>query len=173
MKLFGRDIRKQDWLRASLAVPLVLAAQLGAGYFAERYALMLESTVSGCLPWSVYFWNKQEQIGTLKRYDLVLFPAKKMMPVLADGAPVGKLVAGLPGDQITVKNGRLYINGRFLGDVSYVARKWHKPMDSWDTSYRLGKDEIFVYGTEKHSYDSRYWGPYSIGSVVGRMHVLF
>ncbi len=173
MKVLGKELTRNDWLRGLWAVPLVLAVKLASVGITERYGIMLERTISGCLPWSVYLWDKTEAVGQLERYDLVLFPAKNMQPVLADGETVGKLVAGLPGDRVTVKNGNLYINGRFLGDVRYVASKWNKPLTAWDTEYRLGKDEVFVYGTEKHSYDSRYWGPYPVSALVGRLRVLF
>lgn len=173
MKLLGKTLTRKDLLRGLWAVPMVLAVKLVSVGVSERYGFMLERTISGCLPWSVYLWDKTETVGQLERYDLVLFPAKNMQPVLDDGEPVGKLVAGLPGDTVTVRNGDLYINGKFLGDVRYAARKWNKPLTSWDTEYRLGKDEIFVYGTEKHSYDSRYWGPYPVNALAGRLRVLF
>lgn len=139
----------------------------------ERWALMYEKKQAGCLPWQFYWFDKKQPKPVLRRGDLILFPARGMEPVIAEGKPIGKTVAGLPGDEVRIVQGRVYINGHLLTDVSYGVAKLGKSINYWDKTYRLGKDEIFVFGSEPHSWDSRYWGPYPAALVRGRLHLLF
>lgn len=139
----------------------------------EQGSVMVEAKTAGCLPWQVYWYDKKQTYRPLRRNDVILFPARGMAPVIPDGLPVGKLVAGLPGDKVEIRNGNVYINGSLIADVRYGAGKLGKPVDYWDTAYRLEDDEIFVFGTEKHSWDSRYWGPHRASMVRGRLLPLF
>ena len=136
------------------------------------YHIIIGRQSVSCLPWDVFFWIKPEKV-VFKRYDLVLFDARNMGPFFPEGAAVVKMAAGMPGDRILIKAGKLYINGQLTGDVRDGARALKKPMDYWDTEYVLGADEVFMLGTEPRSYDSRYWGPYPRHRVRGSVSVLF
>ncbi len=136
------------------------------------YHIIVGRQSVSCLPWDVFFWRKPDTV-VFKRHDLVLFPARNMGPYFPDGAAVVKMAAGVPGDRILIRNGILYINGEWIGDVRDGARALKKPMNYWDKEYVLGKDEVFMLGTEPRSYDSRYWGPYPKRLVRGRVSVLF
>ena len=165
-------------LRTRLLVMLAGAAVTAMAWqvrplLQERWALMYEKKQAGCLPWQLYWFDKKQPKPLLRRGDLILFPARGMEPVITNGRPIGKTVAGLPGDEVRIVQGQVYINGRLLADVSYGATKLDKPIDYWDKTYRLGKDEIFVFGSETYSWDSRYWGPYPAALVRGRLRLLF
>lgn len=131
-----------------------------------------EKQVSKCLPWNVY-WYSKEKFPVICRNDLVLFPAKNMQPVIKNGMPIAKIVVGIPGDIIEIKNGNVFINNVFIVDVRYRANKLNKPINNWDKKYRLKNDELFLLGSEKSSWDSRYWGPYPARFVYGHLQPLF
>lgn len=168
---FWRD--KKRWWRAAAVIPIAIAAKLLSLYVTPNYGILLERTIDGCLPWAVYWWDKKASVLPLQRYDLVLFPARGMMPVIEDDQPIGKMVAGLPGDRVKIEAGNVFINDAFIGDVHYGAKKLGKPVSYWDKTYTLGKDEIFVYGSEEHSWDSRYWGSYPLHLVRGRIAAVY
>lgn len=169
-------------LRTRLLVALAGVAAVGAvyelrPYIAPKGTLLLEGKVEGCLPWEAYWYDRQtserQAASTWRRHDLILFPARGMMPVIADGQPIGKMVAGVAGDEIRIEAGNVYINGVLCADVRYGAAKLNKPLNYWDTRYRLKDDELFVFGSERHSWDSRYWGPYPAHLVRGRIRPVF
>lgn len=54
----------------------------------ERWALMYEKKQAGCLPWQFYWFDKKQPKPVLRRGDLILFPARGMEPVIAEGKPL-------------------------------------------------------------------------------------
>lgn len=136
------------------------------------YRIIIGLQEVSCLPWKVFFWKKPDTVA-FNRFDPVLFSARGMGPYIPDGMPVIKLVAGVPGDRVKIKEGKLYINDRFLDDLNDGIRAFKKPTNYWDKEYVLGDDEVFMFGSEPRSYDSRYWGPYPKHLVRGRVSALF
>ena len=174
MRLFGKDLGKKDFLRVCYFMLAVIILKIISNFVLPERKLLLEPTTAGCLPWDLYLWvGQKDKPVEFARYDLVAFPARKMAPYVPDGTNIGKLVAGLPGDTVEIRDGNLFINGVLLGDTAYGAKRLNKPRNHWDTRYVLGADEIFVYGSEERSYDSRYWGPYPKHLVNGRITALF
>lgn len=156
-----------------LAVCGVLSATV---YFpvmswSQTHKITVEPMVEGCLPWRSYILDTENI--TVNRWDLVAFPSKGMQPVADDGLPVGKLVAGVAGDEVLITGGRLYINGEYMGDTSYGAERFSKPATEWDTRYIIPQGRIFVIGSEKRSWDSRYWGLVDTASVSGNLRPIF
>ena len=169
--------RLKDFTPSRFATAVLCAVILFSGFSSIQqslppYNIILTRQSVSCLPWDVYFWRKPAVVS-FERYDLVRFTARKMGPFFPDGASVVKMVAGMPGDRILIKNGQLFINGKLIDDVRDGARALKKPMNYWDKEYVLGTNEVFMLGTEPRSYDSRYWGPYPKSMVSGRVSVLF
>lgn len=48
---------------------------------------MLERKITGCLPWDVYWWKKQQAVLPLARYGVILFPSRGMEPVIEEVSP--------------------------------------------------------------------------------------
>ena len=160
-------------LVSAIGIAVFTAAWAARPLLQQHGALLFEAKVQGCLPWQLYWYDKQQERRPLQRGDIILFPARGMVPVIADGQPIGKMVAGLPGDEVRIAGGNVYINGRLIADVRYGAAKLGKPPTFWDKTYRLDRDEVFVFGSEQHSWDSRYWGPYPLSMVRGRLVPVF
>lgn len=96
------------------------------------------------------------------------------------GPPVADLVKrviGLPGEIISLKDGNVYINGRFLPEpfLPPDIRNDTYPGPSSDAyslkhAYRIPAGDVYVMGDNRpNSCDSRYWGPIPESSIVGKV----
>ncbi len=112
------------------------------------------------------------------RSDIIVFstpPAEDCAgPRVAD---LVKRVIGLPGETISLTNGRVSINGRVL------AEPWLPPQDQAETypgpsdagyalhrAFRIPSGDVYVMGDNRmESCDSRYWGPVPESTIVGKV----
>lgn len=94
-----------------------------------------------------------------------------------------KRVIGLPGDEITYRNGSLYINQQFI-EESYINKTASMRMASRQTGSftlkslmgveKVPEGMLFVLGDNRHmSYDSRHFGFVPIDSVVGKVNMRY
>ncbi len=88
---------------------------------------------------------------------------------LMTGEELVKRVVGLPGEEIGIYNGHVYISGKRL-EEPYLK----EPMIGDAVAYRIPDGTIFVMGDNRNnSEDSRVWGPIPLASVLGRAKLLF
>ena len=75
-----------------------------------------------------------------------------------------KRVIGLPGDKISIQNGKVSVNDHLL-DEKYLSSVFQS---SDDFSTTLKADQYFVMGDNRsHSFDSRSWGPVTKEEIIG------
>jgi signal peptidase I len=80
-----------------------------------------------------------------------------------------KRVIGLPGETITIENGRVHIDGVPLHEP-YLQNGTHMPDFGPVT---VGEDEVFLMGDNRDfSLDSRAFGPVPISDVIGRAFMI-
>lgn len=85
-----------------------------------------------------------------ERYDIIVFPYQH-----AENVYYIKRIIGLPGEEVQVKDGAVYINGEKLASEQYGAEPMENPGIA-ETPIQLGEDEYFVLGDNRnHSSDSR------------------
>jgi signal peptidase I len=82
-----------------------------------------------------------------------------------------KRVVGLPNEIITLRAGRVYVNGDLLAEP-YVAE--FCTVSACDGTWVLGPDEYFVLGDNRnHSYDSHSFGPVPVAAINGIARVRY
>ncbi|UCE01110.1 MAG: signal peptidase I [Chloroflexota bacterium] len=74
-----------------------------------------------------------------------------------------KRIIGLPGDQVEVKNGEVYVNGNLLEEDYIAASPVYQ--DTWT----VPGDSLFVLGDNRNnSSDSHNWGTVPLDYVIGK-----
>jgi len=88
--------------------------------------------------------------------------AKRMC---SEGGTYLKRVIGLPGDRVSERDGRVYIDGKKLAEPYVDSWDRDSLTKSWPT---LGKNEYFMMGDNRiASCDSRTWGPVTRPAFIG------
>jgi signal peptidase I len=80
-----------------------------------------------------------------------------------------KRVIGLPGDRITIANGRVYVNGAALDEPYPLNLGTYS-----STPVTVPADEYYVLGDNRNnSSDSHSWGPVPAQNIIGKVWVSY
>ena len=91
--------------------------------------------------------------------------------VQGDDQDLIKRVVGVPGDEITVRGGRLFVNGEPQREP-YVNKKF--PDRSFYAPTTVPKDNVFAMGDNRaNSQDSRVFGPVPKENIEGEAFLRF
>lgn len=83
-----------------------------------------------------------------------------------------KRVIGLPGDEIRIEAGRLFVNGELL-DEPYLLEQ---PFEGEDMEYIIPEGKLFLLGDNRNgSMDCRMWAEHyiPISNLTGRVAIIF
>jgi signal peptidase I len=103
------------------------------------------------------------RFGAIERGDIIVFnyPANPSQELI-------KRVIGLPGDQVTINNGQVALNGYILSEP-YIA-----DAPQYDGEWRVPDNYLFVLGDNRNnSSDSHAWGMLPIENIVGKAIVIY
>lgn len=79
-----------------------------------------------------------------------------------------KRVVGLPGEAVSIRSGKVFINDLLLDDP------FSQGTGSRDGEWKLGPDQYFVMGDNRaQSSDSRFWGPVPRDNVIGKAMLIY
>jgi type IV secretory pathway protease TraF len=84
-----------------------------------------------------------------------------------------KPIEARAGDYVTVTHSQISVNGRMLRNTkAFPYDGQHRPMHRWpEGTYRVAPGTIWVISTYNiASYDSRYYGPIALSSVLNYGH---
>lgn len=155
---------------ALLGLLIVLALRLSGIQLALSGSLIGEPS---CLPYTFYMIRMRAP-ETLERGQLVVarMPDTGLGVGPEPGRKLVKIVSGLAGDHVRVKGTELYIN-QMHRDRLWLAKSLpgQQPGD-FDRDQVLNDSEVFLLGSTKESYDSRYWGPLPKSEIVGAAYPL-
>ena len=87
-----------------------------------------------------------------------------------------KRLVGLPGDEVEIKKGSIYVNGAPLADSVFNNRYYYNRGDFGveGTKIIVPKDNYFVLGDNSaSSKDSRYWGFVPRDNILGEAIVIY
>ncbi len=160
-------------IRVLRAMAACLAVLVVAVHVAPWHSLMLplHYNTSSSLPRGLY---QATIVDTLRRGDIlrVCVPEQVAPVALARGyvgpgmcaggtAPVGKVLAGVPGDTVHVDAKGIRIGSRLFVEAPIRKRDTRGRLIEGAQGMRvLGQGECFVLSTySRKSYDSRYFGP--------------
>ncbi len=92
---------------------------------------------------------------------------------LPRGVPLMKRVAALPGQQVCRTGTHVTIDGIAMGDA-LTRDRLGRDLPIWQGCRRIAGNEIFLMNwSVEDSLDGRYFGPVSVGSIVGRATPLY
>lgn len=84
-----------------------------------------------------------------------------------------KEVAGVPGDHVTIRGGKVQINGKTVVQGFPLARFYQRAVNGFDRDEIIPPGEFFMVGVHPLSNDSRYWGYLDAGKVSGSAYKIF
>ncbi len=107
------------------------------------------------------------QFGSLKTGDVIVFKA----PTDAEKDYI-KRVIGVPGDTVSLRNGKIFINGSELNETAYLkpdVKTYPGNFLTADKEVIVPENEYFVLGDNRlNSSDSREWGFVKKTGVIGK-----
>lgn len=158
---------KVEWYSAVNIGVLLLVMAAFFFRFSFGYGLLY-----GCLPADFYMIDHNDK--SIREGQLIAFNMPKTVPFIHKDERVIKIVAGVGGDRLRismdgVKNGsRFYkVNARRIS-IKYKI----KPEDI-EREIIVPEGEVFLVGQTEHSWDSRFWGPVKLNSVIGKTYAIF
>ena len=105
-----------------------------------------------------------------KRGDIIVFTTQAVKGYFV------KRVIAVPGEQIMILGGKVYINGKLLDESAYLAPNVYTTGGSFlkeGESYTVPEGHVFAMGDNRpNSTDSRYWGPVPFERIEGKVVML-
>lgn len=151
----GRSLLRDLLETLVLTAVIFFIVNLLTGRFQVRGASMEPSLHSGQY---LIVSKLSYRLGEPQRGDIVVFE-----PPNGGGEDYIKRIIGLPGEQIEIRDGWVWVDGYRLEEPYLASQTSH--MGSWT----LGADEYFVLGDNRaNSSDSRSWGPLPRKNLVGK-----
>lgn len=162
--------QKEDWRRTILdtleTILLSLVLFLAINTVSERIRVESISMQSTLFPDDYVIVNKLAYRfnHSPRRGDVIVF----RYPPNPEAIPYIKRVIGLPGDQVHIADGEVYINGElmiepYLNVTTTRGGDWSVPAG-----------QIFVMGDNRNnSSDSRSWGFVPLGNIIGRAELIY
>lgn len=103
-----------------------------------------------------YFWlvNTNSTTNFVKNEYFSFYAPEDKMLTEGESTPLVKIVAGIPGDKVTINKSTLLINNKVMGHI------WPKTMNGHKlapiTSQTISRGCYFAWTPALYSYDSRY-----------------
>jgi signal peptidase I len=113
-----------------------------------------------------------------RREDVIVFQAPSEALIMSFGDDHSKKdyikrVIGLPGDEIAIHDGAVYVNGKALKEP-YIMEEPPYDFPRNGGAYKVPEGSLFVLGDNRpDSNDSHRWGPLARNRVLGKAFLIF
>lgn len=153
------------------ALPATIIVVAIVTYLGNRFTIGIDPQRTVCLGYRIFIIDHHDQAP--QQGKPFQFSAKHMAPFFHDGTPIVKIMAGVPGDRITVREDGVLINGQAAGNGLDLAEIIGKPATRFLRDEFLGMNKYWFMGKTRDSFDSRYWGTVDTDQIVGRAYPLW
>ncbi len=136
------------------------------GFSTERIVVESISMQPALFPGDYAIVNKlaYSSHNTPRRGDVILFE----YPPNPNSIPYFKRIIGLPGDQVHIADGKIYINGELIAEP-YIIVTTNRGGD-----WTVPANQYFVLGDNRNnSSDSRSWGFVPSENIIGRVELIY
>ena len=150
---------------------LIVLGAAGFVMLAKNYSIGLDLQDTTCLDDRVYIIR--HGCGEIYRGGAYAFRAGGLEPMIKDGSILVKEVTGVPGDIVTVGEGRTEVNGIRVSGGPSMAEKFGHDKSYFIRSLAAPYGTYSLTGTNDRSLDSRYTGTVREELCEGRAFPLF
>lgn len=153
----------KDWV-IPITTALIVATLINKFIFFNVYLPPSGSMIPTLNDYDRALVSRIYNMDNAKRGDILVFYSQELEEIVV------KRLLGLPGDEIEIKNGVVFINGTQL-DEDYV-----KNNIEYNGTFIVPEGKYFFLGDNRsNSYDSRFWkNPYIDSSdIQGKLEVRF
>jgi conjugative transfer signal peptidase TraF len=156
---------------ATIALAALLLLAL-ASTLLQRAGWSLSLQVTGSLPRGLYLVTPARRFAV---GDIVLLdPPTAVAPLMLERRWIGagmklmKPIVALAGDEVCLRDGSVFVNGRAVAPV-FAQDRSGRPLPRLDFCRRLVGAEAFLLSDyTSSSFDSRYFGPVATSQLQGR-----
>ncbi|ELD1746247.1 IncHI-type conjugal transfer protein TrhF [Escherichia coli] len=128
--------------------------------------------LKGCLPADLYMIDLKDK--SVKAGNIIAFHMPKSVRFIRENEKVIKIVAGVGGDRLKVTMDGVYNGNKFYkANARRISKKYNIPAESIERELTIPKGEVFLIGQTDHSWDSRFWGPVKLTSVIGKTYAIY
>ena len=175
---FYRTRRRRRRLRPRVVLALTVLGIGLMGYAClTRPAPLVIYNGSASAPLGFYLVRYADRI---RRGDLVLVKTPESVGLLAAerhylplNVDLVKRVVALKGDRVCAVKGIVNVDG-YAAAKQLKADREGRPLPEWNGCRTLGSGEVFLLmESVPDSFDSRYFGPVPIGSIIGKLTPLW
>lgn len=163
----NRGFLSFDWyVPINLAI-LILVMSIFFARFTFGYGLL-----NGCLPADFYMIDLKDK--SVRVGNIIAFHMPKSVRFIRENEKVIKIVAGVGGDRLRVTMDGVYNGKKFYkANARRISVKYNIPAETIERELTIPEGEVFLIGQTDHSWDSRFWGPVKLNSVIGKTYAIF
>jgi len=160
--------------KLAIGVGVVCALSIYLGHGRSFVSLSHDPHEVNCLPELHLALLVHHQPDKVERGDYLFWKASAISALSYVGEDfVLKRVAGVPGDTLSIRGEKVFINERLVAEGLENAVLYKSPASSFQRTEVIPPGRYFVVGTARMSNDSRYWGYLPHASIVGKGYRIY